>query len=185
MWREAINRRCLVVCGLPGTGKSTVIAKLQAIYTGASTLETDRLWIELYPCPSYSISESDIVFAELLSRLRASPAPLVIVEGVFASLARVTAVCCVAATQGARPFVCLLTCSRQVALMRLSTRQRGRAPFPTERWNWLSHRLAWGDLADLTVDTSLRPPGETAFLVASSLEALAKAQAPPSALRAR
>jgi len=59
----------VVVCGLPGVGKSTV-AKRIAEHVDGEVLRTDVIRKELFPDPTYADSETEAVYAELLSRAR-------------------------------------------------------------------------------------------------------------------
>jgi predicted kinase len=59
-----------IVCGLPGTGKSTV-AKLMADRVNATILRTDEIRRRLYPVRTYSPDESQHVYAEMFSHAAA------------------------------------------------------------------------------------------------------------------
>lgn len=57
----------VIVCGLPGTGKSFLSKKL-AERIQAEHLNTDKIRKELFPKPSYSGEEKQKVYEEMLSR---------------------------------------------------------------------------------------------------------------------
>jgi predicted kinase len=59
----------VVVCGLPGVGKSTV-ARAVADHLGAARLRTDVVRKELFDDPGYTDGETAAVYDELLSRAR-------------------------------------------------------------------------------------------------------------------
>jgi len=59
----------VVVCGLPGVGKSTV-ARAVADRLGAARLRTDVVRKELFDDPGYTDGETAAVYDELLSRAR-------------------------------------------------------------------------------------------------------------------
>ena len=59
----------VVVCGLPGVGKSTV-ARAVADRLGAARLRTDVVRKELFEDPEYTDRETAAVYDELLSRAR-------------------------------------------------------------------------------------------------------------------
>lgn len=59
-----------ILCGCPGVGKSTV-ADMIADEVGATVFRTDEIRKELFPNPSYSKSESQRVYDELMERSEA------------------------------------------------------------------------------------------------------------------
>ena len=61
--------RVVVVCGLPGAGKTTVAARITD-RLGATRLRTDVVRKELFPAPEYTDEESAAVYDELFARTR-------------------------------------------------------------------------------------------------------------------
>ena len=59
----------VLVCGLPGTGKSTVAERIVELLP-ARLLRTDVVRKELFPEPTYEAEESAAVYDELLDRAR-------------------------------------------------------------------------------------------------------------------
>ena len=59
----------VVVCGLPGVGKTTV-AKRVARHVSGEILRTDVIRKELFDDPEYSDAETEAVYAELIRRAR-------------------------------------------------------------------------------------------------------------------
>ncbi|GAB7094753.1 AAA family ATPase [Halolamina litorea] len=59
----------VLVCGLPGTGKSTVAERVAEVLP-ARRLRTDVIRKELFPEPTYAAEESAAVYDELLARAR-------------------------------------------------------------------------------------------------------------------
>ncbi|GAB6880334.1 AAA family ATPase [Halorubrum gandharaense] len=59
----------VVVCGLPGVGKTTVAERI-ATHLDGRVLRTDVIRKELFPDPEYTDEETAAVYAELLSRAR-------------------------------------------------------------------------------------------------------------------
>ena len=51
----------VIICGLPGVGKST-LAKYLAPVINATVLSSDKIRKELFPTPTYSMSELKIVY---------------------------------------------------------------------------------------------------------------------------
>ncbi|WP_430505394.1 AAA family ATPase [Haloparvum sp. PAK95] len=60
----------VVVCGLPGVGKTTVAARAAELI-GGDVLRTDAVRKDLFPDPDYTEAESRAVYGELLSRAAA------------------------------------------------------------------------------------------------------------------
>ncbi|MBP1901153.1 putative kinase [Halorubrum trapanicum] len=61
--------RLVVVCGLPGVGKTTVAERI-ADHVDGRIRRTDVIRKELFPDPEYTDAETEAVYAELLSRAR-------------------------------------------------------------------------------------------------------------------
>lgn len=59
----------VVVCGLQGTGKSTVARKI-ALKTGGQILRTDVIRKEMFERPTYSEEEISNVYAEMFRRAK-------------------------------------------------------------------------------------------------------------------
>lgn len=59
----------VVVCGLPGAGKSTVSRRIADTLDG-HLLRTDVVRKELFPDPEYTAEESSSVYTEVLARAR-------------------------------------------------------------------------------------------------------------------
>lgn len=73
-----------VVCGLPGSGKSTV-ANLIGNWSRAAVLRSDEIRRACFPVRSYSTAESRIVYAEMLKRgkERLQRGEAVVLDGTF------------------------------------------------------------------------------------------------------
>jgi len=63
------GQRLVVLCGLPGVGKSTVAAMV-ADRLGATRFRTDAVRKELFAEPTYDDAETEQVYAELHGRAR-------------------------------------------------------------------------------------------------------------------
>ena len=66
---EASTGRLVVVCGLPGVGKTTVAERVAAHVDGRIR-RTDVIRKELFDDPEYTDAETEAVYAELLARAR-------------------------------------------------------------------------------------------------------------------
>nr|WP_066417332.1 AAA family ATPase [Halorubrum aethiopicum] len=75
----------VVVCGLPGVGKTTVAERV-ADHVDARILRTDVIRKELFPEPTYAEEETEAVYEELLDRARARVAEgeSVVLDATFA-----------------------------------------------------------------------------------------------------
>lgn len=73
----------IVVCGLPGVGKTSVARRITD-RTGGTLLRTDVVRKELHPDPSYTADETESVYDELFDRARALAADgPVVLDGTF------------------------------------------------------------------------------------------------------
>jgi len=66
---ERSSGRLIVVCGLPGVGKTTVAERI-ADHVDGRIRRTDVIRKELFDDPEYTDAETEAVYAELLSRAR-------------------------------------------------------------------------------------------------------------------
>ena len=66
---EASTGRLVVVCGLPGVGKTTVAERI-ADHVDGRIRRTDVIRKELFDDPEYTDAETEAVYVELLSRAR-------------------------------------------------------------------------------------------------------------------
>jgi len=75
----------VVVCGLPGVGKTTV-ARRVADHVDGRVLRTDVIRKELFPDPTYSDEETAAVYEELVARARdrVSAGDAVVLDATFA-----------------------------------------------------------------------------------------------------
>ena len=62
-----VQPHLIIVCGLPGSGKSTA-AKILADQTGSIVLRSDLIRRELFPDPDYTSIERERVYAEMFAQ---------------------------------------------------------------------------------------------------------------------
>ena len=74
----------MVLCGLPGVGKSTVVSKLEDS-TGGTVLRTDRIRKRLFDEPGYTKEETEVVYDEMVRKAEGvlSEGGTVILDGTF------------------------------------------------------------------------------------------------------
>jgi len=82
---DSSSGRLVVVCGLPGVGKTTVAERVAARLDG-EMLRTDVIRKELFPDPEYSDAETEAVYGELLARAgeRVAAGETLVLDATFA-----------------------------------------------------------------------------------------------------
>lgn len=113
----------VVVCGLPGTGKTTVAAAV-AERLDAERLRTDVVRKELFPEPEYTDAEAEAVYEELLARAGEHLAAdrTVVLDGTFHERAYRDAAAAVADERAVPLTVVRVTCDRDVVRERIRAR---------------------------------------------------------------
>jgi hypothetical protein len=114
----------VVVCGLPGVGKSTVSAAA-AERLGADRLRTDVLRRELFDDPGYTPTERERVYDALLARARDRLADgrSVVLDGTFVRRADRDRAAEAAATTGSRLRIVRVDCDVEVVRERMAARE--------------------------------------------------------------
>ena len=64
---EIVRPAILLLCGLPGAGKTTFASELRAI-VAATCVESDAVRREIFPSPRFTNGENRVVFAEVERR---------------------------------------------------------------------------------------------------------------------
>lgn len=113
----------VVVCGLPGAGKTTVAGTI-AECLGAERLRTDVVRKELFPEPAYTDAEADAVYEELLDRAEESLSAgrPVVLDGTFHEAGYRDRAAAVAARQGVPLALVRVTCDSEVVRERIRSR---------------------------------------------------------------
>ena len=113
----------VVVCGLPGVGKTTV-ARMVADRLGVEPLRTDVVRRELFPDPSYTDEERLAVYETLFDRARArlDRGTDVVLDGTFADAAPRERTRELAATAGTERRIVRVTCEEPVVRERIAGR---------------------------------------------------------------
>lgn len=113
----------VLVCGPPGTGKSTVAERVTDRLDG-HLLRTDVVRKELYPDPSYTSEESEAVYDELFERARRSleDGEHVVLDGTFRRATLRERAAAVADEVGVEFRVVRVTCAEAVVRERITAR---------------------------------------------------------------
>lgn len=113
----------VVVCGLPGVGKSTVARQI-ADRIDAVVVRSDAVRTELYPDPTYAAEETASVYDTLLSRAedRLARGESVVLDATFADARVRTAAVEVGAEKAAESTLVCVECDQAVAERRIRER---------------------------------------------------------------
>lgn len=113
----------VVVCGLPGTGKSTVSERV-AGRLDAHLLRTDVVRKELFPDPDYTSAESQAVYDEILDRAAShlDAGDDVVLDGTFRRASMRERAAGVAERCGADLRLVRVTCAESVVKRRIQER---------------------------------------------------------------
>lgn len=116
----------VVLCGLPGVGKSTVAAAVSERLE-APRLRTDAVRKELYDDPQYTDEEMASVYCELFERTEATieKGESAVLDGTFARRERRHAIRDVADVAGSQFRLLEVVCERSVAEARIAARGEG------------------------------------------------------------
>lgn len=115
----------VLVCGLPGTGKSTVAERIAELLP-ARLLRTDVVRKELFPEPTYAAAESAAVYDELFDRARdlLDADEHVVLDATFRQRALRERAAGVAAAADVEFRLVRVTCDEPVVRERIRKRQR-------------------------------------------------------------
>lgn len=113
----------VVVCGLPGAGKSTVSRRVTDRLDGR-LVRTDVVRKELFPDPAYTSAESRAMYEEVVDRARraAEAGEHVVLDGTFRSRAIRDRVAAVAADAGVDFRLVRVECDERLVRERIAAR---------------------------------------------------------------
>jgi len=159
----------IVVCGVSGTGKTTIAQELQE-FLSCRHLQTDEIRRRIFPSPSkpaafdagiYQAEHRDAVYEEMfrLAEEYLRDGLSVILDGTFLVAALRTRAAAIAATHGAGLFVLRCEASRSSACRRIAQRASAGGALSDARPEFYDKQLAaWQEdtapLPGLCVDTS-------------------------------
>jgi hypothetical protein len=114
----------VVVCGLPGVGKTTVSGAV-AERLSAARLRTDVVRKERYDRPTYTDRETDSVYEALFERARSrlSAGEPVVLDGTFRERARRAQARKVAASEGVESRTVHVVCEESTVRARIEARE--------------------------------------------------------------
>ena len=144
----------VVVCGLPGVGKSTV-SRAVADRLGAAVLRTDVVRKELFDDPEYAAAETAAVYDALLARARERLADgrAVVLDGTFKHRERRTEASDLAAAVGVRLRLVRVRCPEAVVEERIADRE-GVSDADLAVYRRLRDRFEPVEMDHLVVDNS-------------------------------
>jgi len=142
--------RLVVVCGLPGVGKSTVAAGL-AERLGAEHLRTDAVRKEIRPSPRYDSDESRRVYAALVDMARENlrSEEDTVLDGTYGAPKHRAWARSLAEDVGATFALVKVECGEPVALRRIESRKGGVSDATPETFYEI--KASFDDPEDATV----------------------------------
>lgn len=149
----------LVIYGLPGVGKTTFIHEFTKQYPLYQYIPIDDIWEKCFIYPSYTLKESEVVFAALTNEIKTvliAKKPL-IVEGVFASENRLQEIRKLAHDFDYTVKAVLLKASHDVIKNRVQSRKVKRI-FSSQNWNMLKKKMNRTETADIILNTEMSSP---------------------------
>ena len=145
----------VVVCGLPGVGKTTV-ARIVADRLGTDPLRTDVVREELFPDPAYTEAERRAVYGALFDRARArlDRGEDAVLDGTFAAATHRERARELAAATGADHRLLEVTCEESVVRERLAERTDDASDADFEVYRTFERAFDPVTGADATIDNS-------------------------------
>ncbi len=116
--------KLVIMCGLPGSGKTTVAKKVARRVKGV-LLTADVVRREMFPVRTYSLAERNAVYEELLQRASAylTTGTSVVLDSTYASAIHRDAARKMAKACGVNYSVVHVTCAEDVATTRIEERK--------------------------------------------------------------
>jgi len=147
----------ILICGLPGTGKSTIAMRL-ASRLKASLLRTDVIRKKLFPSPEYTEAEKELVYRAtfLIAEYLLKAGVCVIIDGTFYRRSLRKMVYEVAERTGVRKAVIECTAPEHVIRRRMERRKGRNLPTDADYQVYLKIRGQWEPIEGehLLIDTS-------------------------------
>lgn len=144
----------VVVCGVPGVGKSTVARAIKR-RLDATLLRTDVVRKELFEQPSYAETETDTVYETVLERAESHlSAGAVVLDGTFRTRERRTRAAHLAETTGVPFRLVTVECDRQVVRDRIRSRNADPSDADFEIYERLSDEFESPTRTHTVIDNS-------------------------------
>lgn len=145
----------VVLCGLPGVGKSTV-AEFVAKRLGAKRLRTDVIRKELYDDPQYTDREIERVYRELFDRTESAlkAGDPIVLDGTFAKRGRRRTAKAIATGVGAGFRLLEVVCERPVAEARIADRRDGMSDADIEVYREFREEFHPIEMYHVAIDNS-------------------------------
>lgn len=145
----------VVVCGLPGVGKTTVSAEIAA-RIGATRLRSDVVRKELFPDPEYTDAEAWAVYRELVDRARGilERGDPVVLDATFHRAEYRDLVLETARDLGAELRVVKVECEDMVVRERIAAREGDASDATVEIYEFFRETYEPLDVSHVVVDNS-------------------------------
>ncbi|AHF98832.1 kinase [Halostagnicola larsenii XH-48] len=149
------QQRLVVVCGLPGTGKTTVAREL-AERTGGTLIRTDVVRKDLFPDPEYTDEEVQVTYDELFDRARAAVErdAVAVLDGTFRRESLRDRARRVARDSNAQFDLVRVTCSEDVVRERIEERENDESDADFSVHKLLRSEFESPTLSHQTIDNS-------------------------------
>jgi len=160
----------LIIYGLPGVGKSSLIKELLNHYE-FDCLQIDNIWDKCVSNHSYTLENSKFVFKELLQKIKKVmiKKQSLVVEGVFASKSRLLEIRNIAKSHNYIFKSVLLIASEKEIKRRLVMKNKERK-ISSKNWNILKEKTDSTSIADIVLCTENKSQKNIVDLVISELE---------------
>lgn len=145
----------VVVCGLPGVGKTTVSEAI-ADRIGGELLRTDVVRKELFPDPDYVPEETRATYDELFARGRemAADGVTVVLDGTFKQGVQRNRAADLAASLGVEFTLVVVTASETAARERIAARENDESDADFDVYLLLKEQFEPVDRDHVTIDNS-------------------------------
>ncbi|MDJ1431144.1 AAA family ATPase [Halostagnicola sp. A-GB9-2] len=149
------QKRLVVVCGLPGTGKTTVARDLTE-RTGGTLMRTDVVRKDLFPEPEYTDEEVQATYDELFDRTRSALEQdgIAVLDGTFRRESLRDRARRVARKTDATFDLVRVTCSEKVVRERINERENDESDADFSVHKLLQSEFEPPTIAHQTVDNS-------------------------------
>lgn len=159
----------IIICGLPGVGKSTLAGALAPIIN-ATVLSSDRIRKEIFPSPTYSPFERKLVYDMMatIARYLNDAKVSCVLDATFNREASRTGIKKILGLGDGQFHIIECVCPKEVALSRLESRRDDYSDATGEVYNRMQKIYEPVRAAHITADT-MQPPEKNAAIIADAI----------------